>query len=107
MLTGGEVSRGVDGDSRRQQEIVLVLFDHPDWIPMSVCRIPRFGYNAGKCWRTRKRMREFVQKGSLNVLRVTNVPGARCYKFLVRQNGQAFAFGSTILPFLSGARADA
>jgi hypothetical protein len=32
MLTGGEVSRGVDGDGRRQQEIVLVLFDHPDWI---------------------------------------------------------------------------
>ena len=42
---------------------------------------------------------------SLNVLRITNVTGVRCYKFLVRQDGQSSASGSTILPFLSVARA--
>jgi hypothetical protein len=99
-LTGYELSFTTDSDPWREIEARIWWSAHPEQISVSGLVI------------TQRKGRMHVMRyagirkgGSLNVLRITNVPGARCYKFLVRQDGQLSAFGSTILPFLSGARA--
>ena len=98
-LTGNELSSAVHSDSRRKEKAHVSCFGHPQSLSLSGLVITQLEAemnvmnDAGVCG-----------GDSLNVLRITNVPGARCYKFLVRQDGQLSASGSTILPFLSGAR---
>ena|SRR3569833_1542284 len=101
VLTGGELSCILDRDVGRQEEMRIrgfVCLDGQKLSPRLVITQPNAGAHVEVC-------RGVDEKWRGNVLRITNVHGARCYKFLVRQNGQSPASGSTILPFLSSARA--
>jgi hypothetical protein len=99
-LPGNELSTAVHGDFGWKEKAHVSWFGHPQSLSLSGLVITQLEAemhvmnDAGVCG-----------EDSLNVLRITNVTGARCYKFLVRQDGQLSASRSTILPFLSGARA--